>query len=139
MVGRKQADDTKRKRALSMVGHSVSIETRFKISRSNLGKLRSDSTKGKLSLSHTGNVHSDKTKHKMSECRKNLIMVDKDRIYASKYKQVTCSNGMIFKSLSEAVRWLVSLGHPISCKSDVAKAASGIRKRARGFIWTYGG
>ena len=52
-------------------------------------------------------------------------------------KNIFCSNGMSFDSLSDAVKYLVSIGYDKAHDSALSAAASGKYLTAYGFSWSY--
>lgn len=73
MKGRKQSEETTRKRSESLKGHIISEETKRKISLKNSGKKASEETKRKLSEAHKGKKPGNYGKHK--------IVTDDGKIY----------------------------------------------------------
>jgi|SRR5690554_133806 len=54
-------------------------------------------------------------------------------------KEVSCSNGMIFRNGHDAAEWLRSNGHPKAAASPISKCARGKCNSAYGFSWEYTG
>lgn len=52
-------------------------------------------------------------------------------------RSVKCSNGMEFKTMSEAGRWLRNQGFPRANKNGIYNACSGKFKKYRGYEWSY--
>lgn len=75
LIGKKQSDETKSKRADSRKGYVHSEETKYKISNSNKGKRRSEEMKKKISAALTGRKLSPETILKY----KNRIITDETR------------------------------------------------------------
>ena len=48
---------------------------------------------------------------------------------------VKCSNGMLFKSITEATEYLIGQGHQSATPAAVSRCVSGVRKIAYGYTW----
>ena len=66
-LGRKQSEETIRKRSASLIGHEVNEETREKIRIGNLGKKRSKETRKKISVAGKGRKQSEEEKKKRAD------------------------------------------------------------------------
>lgn len=75
-LGRKQSDETKKKRSISNKGQIVSIEHRIKISKANKGRIMSIEAREKMSISKKGKSLSLEHKQKIgNSCNKPIIQL----------------------------------------------------------------
>lgn len=135
--GRKQSAEHIESRRKGMIGHIVSPETRAKIAASNTGQKRSNQTRERLSISHIGKKRSEESKAKQIQAFKALIIERKDEMYGKMMKAIKCSNGMEFKSLSEAAEWVASWKKGVKAKGAISRCALGRSKTAYELTWSY--
>lgn len=68
--GKKQSEETKAKRAASMMGHATSEETKRKIGDANRGKIASEKTREKIRIARANQTFSAETRAKISAAGK---------------------------------------------------------------------
>lgn len=86
------------------------------------GRIISPESRAKMALAQIGRKHSAKSKAKMGVSLK---------------RQVYCSNGMKFDGVIDAEAWLKTEGFLKARQSVISRCASGLRKSAYGFSWSY--
>lgn len=150
MRGFKHSEATKKFMSESRKGHETSEVTKDKISKSLMGRKRqphSEESKLKISLANTGKTFSEDHRRQISE---RMVGIPKSSSTRAKIsaalsgsnspfaKRVRCtSNGIEFNSVSEACKWLVSIGNVNAKPSSISNAACGRRPTCYGFEWEY--
>lgn len=135
--GRKHSIEHVEKIRNSGIGRVFSEETRRKISASNTGKVASVESRERMSKAHAGKTRSIESREKQSSSLLLRVSGRKDEIYGKRMRAVLCSNGMKFKSISDAGRWADAELQKSNSKFAISKCAAGGRKTACGFIWTF--
>lgn len=107
------------------LGRKASKEARLKMSASRKGKKRSFETIEKVASAHRGMKRSEESRNRMRESQKK--------------RPVICLNKNVeFDSLSDAVRWLISIGFERATKGGVWRSLnSTVNGTAYGFSWKY--
>ena len=135
--GYKLTELQRNKQIAGLTGRIFSSETKAKLSASNKGKIRSKESRLRMSIARTGKKRSQESIEKQREAMRQRALVGKNEIYGKMMKPVTCSNGLKFNSLSDAVSWIEEAKGVSNSKAAIAKCASGKRKTAYGLVWHY--
>lgn len=110
-----------RKKKSEQMKKAMTSEVRKKISEGNKGKILPPEVREKISKNNCLRRPEIKQKHLDSVFR----------------KAVKCSNGMEFKSVKEAVDWLISQGFEKANNGNISSCAAGRLKTAYGYKWAY--
>ncbi len=125
-----------------MSGNIASAETRAKLSARFKGRELSEEWRNKLSISRKGWIPSEETRQKLREHNlgktQSKETIDKRR---EKLKRaVKCSNGLVFASVMEAMRWLIDKGlcpPSRTYPTGISACCSGKRPVSYGFGWEH--
>lgn len=129
VTGYRHTKSAKEKISIAGTGRITSIETREKLSKRRIGMVFSDETRRKISEAQTGEKNKNYGK-KFSDDHRRKISDAHVKI------PVECSNGMVFNSQQDAVRWLRSVGIHKACNSPISECIRNMRKSAYGYKWS---
>jgi hypothetical protein len=128
-------ESTKNKISMALKGIKKSEEAKLKMSSWQIGKLVSNETRLKISLGNTGKKQTQEQKDKISmSCKKNT------RRSGAHYraKKVICKNtGVIFESVADAAKWLVSIGNKKASHTSILHVCNGRHAQSYGYVWSY--
>jgi len=116
-------------------GYVASESARAKISAGNKGRIPTESHRKKISNSKKGHTVSKETRAKIGVTSRGRKPSASHLLKIS--KPVSCSNGMLFPSVSGAARWLRDNGFPKASKGNIAQRCLGNYPTAYGFEWKY--
>lgn len=140
--GKKQPIDLVMKRAAVLKGKKRTKEICEAIAARNRARVVSAATKEKMSIARTGMKRSEESIIKVAEWHrgKKRSAESRARMSDSQPKRpVSCSNGMIFKSMSLAAEWLVEIGFSKATKTGIWLCLSPKHRNVtyHGFSWQY--
>lgn len=153
--GHSHTDETKSRISAAHVGKKKSPEAVAKSAAAKKGKPHSAETKARMSAVRKGRTHSAEAIQKMRDKanarrpetiqkqvesntgKKRSDEAKKNMAKAQQGKPVTCSNGITFPKVADAVVWLKENGSPKASVSAITRACRNPKKVAYGYGWRF--